>query len=124
MVESLADTGQRKIKGFNCDFNQLQHQPMSSVSGSLGSSSWNLSNKMSFLTTPKLSFDEASNYISLSLIKDEIEMLRGDGCFIAFWLTERHSFPRLHLVAIRRLITFPSSAPSERDFSALKLAVS
>lgn len=78
---------------------------------------------MTFFTTVKQSSDKISNYIYLFLNKDETDRLQSDGGVIDFLLVKRHSFPKLHHIALRILITFASSPCSQRGFSAFKLAV-
>lgn len=89
----------------------------------MGSSSWNVASKMSFLTTPRQSTDELSNYLCLSLTEDEVSVLQTDGGIIDFWISKREQFPVLHRRALQIFVTPASSTPSERDFSLLKLLV-
>ena len=80
---------------------------------------------MSFLTSSKQSSDELSSYMGLSISKDDINLLKTspDNGIIAFWLSKRQTFPKLHRHALRNFITPASSTPIERDFSLLKLLV-
>lgn len=89
----------------------------------LGSASWNLSDRMSFLTVPKKSTDELTNYICATLSEDDIDLLKTDEGIISFWVCRRESFPVLSRCALQLFVTPASSTPSERNFSLLKLIV-
>lgn len=103
--------------------NTSLQQPISGVGGTVGTSSWNLSMKMSFLTSCNQSSDEVSDYVSIVLNESDIKLLQNDDGIITFWLNRRSTFPKLHAFALRVFITFASSTASERDFSELKLSV-
>lgn len=63
----------------------------SSNGNNLGSSSWSVSRKMSFHTTPRQSSDELSMYLSFLLTEEEVKLLKKDNVVLEFWiLTERY----------------------------------
>lgn len=48
----------------------------STVKGCLGSSLWIMASRTSFLMTHRQSSDDVSNYLSLALTEDEVQMLK------------------------------------------------
>lgn len=103
--------------------NTTSVQNIPNVRGTLGESSWSLSNKMSFLCSPKSSNDEVSRFMSLVLSSSSVNMLKNDGGEVDFWLSMKADMPTLSAIALKVSVTPASSATSERDFSALKLSV-
>lgn len=87
----------------------------------LGSSSWCLESKMSFLTTHRQSTDELTIYFSLPLSENEVNIIKSDAGIIDFWVAKRDMFPLLHRRALQIFFTPVSSTHSERDFSLIKL---
>jgi len=97
----------------SCTVGGQSTQAITSVTGDLGQTAWNLSNKMSFLTSKKADVDEVSKYLNMALSHSEIEVPKKDDGIIDFWLSQSNNFPNLHKHAIR-LHTTPATSTPQR----------
>lgn len=105
----------------------VQPKPKAEITpsgGNLGSASWSLVNKISFITSNiDDNSDEYEKYRSTSLSAEEKYILQHDDGLFQYWLRKQEAFPVLYRVAMRIFISPASSSSIERDFNLLKLII-